>query len=67
MSLAIGLFWGIVPFTGASGILGFGILNVLIPFLYYTKFLHIDEESYGRLDLIQEGFGPSFGLFLVSW
>jgi len=41
-------------------------LNTLIPFLYYTKYAQVDEEDFGRMDLLKEGFQPSLGLFLVS-
>jgi len=36
-------------------------------FLYYTKYLGVDDEEFGRFDLLSEGFMPSFAGFLVCF
>ena len=66
-SVVLGIVWGLVPLQGAVGFVSFAVLNVLIVFFYYSKFLDIDEESYGRMALLQEGFMPSVGLFVVGY
>jgi len=67
LAIVIGFIWGLVPFKGVVGILSFISLNALISFLYYSKFLGIDDEEFGRFDLLQEGFVTSFALFMVIW
>ena len=38
-----------------------------ISFVYYTRFLQVDDEDFGRFELIQEGMFPAFAIFLLSW
>jgi hypothetical protein len=42
------------------------VLNVVLLFVYYSKYLKVDEADFGRIDLLKEGFHSSFGVFLVS-
>ncbi len=42
-------------------------MNVGVLFFYYTRFLHVDEDDFGRWPLISEGMMPAFGVFLVTW
>jgi len=69
LAIACGLIWGLVPITGAIGILSYLLLSFITLFVYYSKFLGLeDDEEFGsRWDLIQEGYLTAFGLFLVSW
>jgi len=65
-----GIVWGVVPLKGAVGLLGFLGLNYVLIFLYYSKYLGIeDEEDVGssRSELAQEGFVTSIGMFFLSW
>lgn len=43
------------------------MLNAAALYIYYARYLEVDLESYGTTELLQEGFMPSFGLFLLSW
>jgi hypothetical protein len=43
----------------------FVLANVILVFLYYTRYLGVDDEEFGRTELMQEGFMSSFGLFVV--
>ncbi|KAL6057397.1 hypothetical protein QOT17_015546 [Balamuthia mandrillaris] len=64
-----GVVWGVLGLTGSVGNLSFVACNVIVPFLYYNKYLNVDDEDMfgGRWPLIQEGFFSSYALFLVSW
>lgn len=42
-----------------------GFSNTTIVYVYYTKFLNVDEEELGKWDLFFEGFAAAFGVFLV--
>ena len=54
-----------VPLTGLPALIAFFGANAFITFFYYTRYLHIDEDSYDRMELLKEGMMPSFGLFMV--
>jgi hypothetical protein len=49
----------------SSSLLSYILISALITFLYYTKYLNVDDEELGRSDLLQEGFFSAFTLFLV--
>merc|ERR1712137_1481591 len=67
VAVLIGVVFGLIPLMGSTGIISFFVLNVAITFFYYTRFLNVDDEEFGRFPLIQEGMFPSFALFLLSW
>jgi len=69
LGVVCGLLWGIIPLSGMAGNLSFLVVNVTALFLYYTKFLNVDDEQLfgGRWELIQEGFFTSYAIFLVVW
>ena len=43
------------------------MVTVAVSFFYYTRFLGVDDEEYGRFPLLQEGLFPAFALFLLTW
>ena len=45
----------------------FLVVTVAVSFFYYTRFLGVDDEEYGRFPLLQEGLFPAFALFLLTW
>jgi hypothetical protein len=51
--------------TLPSPLSSFGLLNAVVFFLYYSKFLGVDDEDMGRWDLVQEGYMTAVGLFMV--
>lgn len=67
--LICGIVWGILPITGLPGHMLFVALNAALLFIYYTKYLQVDDEDakYGRWELIAEGMWPSYTLFLITW
>ena len=67
LALVVGLVWGLVPLTGWVGLLAFGATSQIVCMLYYTKYLDVDVEDFGRWDLMKEGFMASFGCFLLVW
>lgn len=69
LGIVIGLVFGLLPITGIAGHLLFGALSAGIMFVYYTRFLNVDDEDekYGRWDLLAEGMWTSYALFLITW
>lgn len=69
LGVICGIVWGIIPLTGLPAILLFLGVNAALLFVYYTKYLGVDDEdeSYGRMDLLTEGLWPSFAMFVLTW
>ncbi|KAL0250891.1 hypothetical protein GEMRC1_000105 [Eukaryota sp. GEM-RC1] len=62
-SLLLGFAFGLIPLTGATGIIGFFSLNIFAVFFYCNHYLLIDEEEHGgRFKLLQEGLLTGFAL-----
>lgn len=64
--MTFGLGSGILGFTGVYVVITFFVVLFLISYLYYSKFLNINEEDFGQNELFMEGVGNAFGLFMVS-
>ena len=59
-----------MPLLGAPAFLMFGSLNVMLSYVMYTFVLRTDVEllgPQGQWALIQDGFTPSFGTFMLTW
>ena len=56
-----------LSFTGVYVIIGFFLALFLVSYLYYSKFLNINEEDFGQNELFMEGVGNAFGLFMVIY
>jgi len=67
LGLIVGIAFGVGQITGFVGHIGFVLLNGLLLYVYYAKYLRVDDEELGRWDLLSEGFGPSYGMFLLAW
>lgn len=67
LAIFLGIFWGYFQFQGSVAIVGYVFLTAFLAFIYYAKYLKVDEESVGRWDLLVEGFAPAFGTFLLCW
>jgi len=67
IGITFGVIWGVIPLTGFFPIIVYAFLNAFLLYLYYAKFLRVDEEEFGRWELLSEGFAPSFALFMVAW
>ncbi len=68
IGIAFGIVCGILPLTGAIGILFYSILSTLIVYAYLFMYLkNIDDRVYGEtyFPLLQEGFFPAFAVFCV--
>ncbi|VDO01771.1 unnamed protein product [Rodentolepis nana] len=59
---------GIIPITGAYGILLFFAINCAFVYFYSTTFQTVDEEEFGGYsEIIKEGLMTCFATFLVVW
>lgn len=43
----------------------FFLSQIALAFLYYTKYIRVDDEEWGRTELVKEGLMSAFGLFVV--
>lgn len=39
----------------------------MIIFVYYSKYLGVDDDDFGRWELVSEGGLGGFALFLIVW
>ena len=39
----------------------------MLPRMYYAQYARVDEDDFDPLNLVKEGFQPSFGLFMFTW
>jgi len=62
-----GFVWGCIPMTGFVGHVVFMASNATLFYIYYAKYLAVDDEDMGRWDLMTEGMPTSYALFLVTW
>lgn len=62
----MGLGAGFLQLTGVYVIIGFFVALFLGSYLYYSKVLNINEDDFGQNELLMEGVGNGFGLFMVS-
>jgi hypothetical protein len=67
IALLCGSIWGALQLTGFQGIILYISLTILLVQVYYLHYLYIDDEEYGKFDLMTEGFVPSFALFILTW
>ena len=67
LGVLLGIFSGITPMKGLPSIISACCLNLGSTFFYYTKFLKVDEDTYGATELLKEGLQPAFGAFMVVW
>lgn len=66
IGLMCGILFGLIPLQGFAGNLGFLAGCSFVCYVYYARFLQIDEEEYGRWELVSEGLMNAYALFLVS-
>jgi hypothetical protein len=66
IGIVFGLMFGLLPLTGFVGNMSFLGGVTIVTYLYYAKFLAVDEEEFGRFELLSEGFMNSYALFLVG-
>lgn len=67
LGLLVGIAAGILPLTEFAGFFVFIVVNIAIPYFFYTNYSKINIDDFGPLDMLSEGFGQSFGVFLLSW
>ena len=67
-SLAIGVFWGLIPLKGIVALFLYVALSTLIGHFYLTWYQEKDDEDFGGFwEIAKEGFGAAFATFMVSW
>eukprot|EP01102_Stenamoeba_stenopodia_P002299 TRINITY_DN12096_c0_g1_i1.p1 TRINITY_DN12096_c0_g1~~TRINITY_DN12096_c0_g1_i1.p1 ORF type:complete len:134 (+),score=33.35 TRINITY_DN12096_c0_g1_i1:175-576(+) len=68
IAVIIGFLWGLIGIQGFIGIATFFTIAVGAVYLYYTKYLNIDDEEFlSKASLVQEGLATSFSVFLTCW
>ena len=63
----VGSVAGVAKITGAPVFVAFGVSIFGLTYLYYSRFLEVDEEDFNEQEIMMEGVGNSVGLFLLSW
>lgn len=68
IGLILGFVWGVIPMGGWISFVCYLGIAVAFTVMFYRSYLRIDEEEFGGFsELIQEGFGPSTALFMLTW
>ena len=67
LSVIIGILFGIVPVTGAMGIVSYAATICALLHFYMTRFVSLDDnELFGPANyLVKCGLMPGFGMFMV--
>jgi len=65
-ALAIGLGAGFLHLQGFMVIITFFVAMYLLSYMYSSKVLNVQEDEFQQNELLSEGVGNAFGLFLVS-
>lgn len=66
IGLILGIFFGLLRFTGAPAIVSAILVGEATSFAYVTKVLGLDDEDVGRWDILTEGY-QGFFVFILSW
>ena len=64
-ALVIGLAAGVLHLQGFMVILTFFVGMYLLSYMYSSKVLNVQEDEFEQNELLSEGVGNAFGLFLV--
>jgi hypothetical protein len=67
IALSVGIAAGMLKFTGVYVFLAFFAALYLLSYIYYSKWLNLDEDEFQQNELFMEGIPPAVGLFLLSW
>ena len=67
LSVSIGILFGIIPVTGAMGIMSYFTTICTLLHFYMTLFVSLDDnELFGPANyLVKCGLMPGFGMFMV--
>ena len=67
LGLIVGICAGVFPFTELSGFVIFLVVNITLPYFFYTNYSKINIDDFGALEILAEGLTQSFGVFVLSW
>ncbi len=68
LAVACGAVWGCVGVQGVVGFVGYATLSSAVVFLFATRYVIVDVESYGgERTLVTEAFMPAGAIFLLCW
>lgn len=67
LGLLVGILAGIYPLQEFAGFFAFIFINITIPYFFYTNYSKVNIDDFGPFEMLSEGFGQSFGVFLLSW
>ena len=67
MAGGIGLTAGVLHLQGFITILLFCVAIYLLSQMYTSKVLNVNEDDFPNMELMMEGAGNAFGLFMLTW
>lgn len=67
IAFVFGSFAGSMGFTGFTVVVIFSSVNFGLVMIFIMRFLEVDEEKYNSTELMMDGLGNSFGLFILTW
>ena len=67
LAFIAGLAFGFYPIPAPAAFFTFATVVFAAPYLYVVRVVGLNEEEFGQMNLLTEGGGPCFGLFILSW
>ena len=68
LGMACGVAWGVLPLEGVVGFAVYTLLSTAVVFLFVTRYVIVDVDSYGgEWALVSEAFMPAGAIFLLCW
>ena len=67
MAGAIGFTAGVLHMQGIIVVLLFCMAIYLVSQMYSSKVLNANEDDFPNMELMMEGAGNAFGLFMLTW
>ena len=55
IALIVGIVWGFLPLEGLLGLVLYAGTILIIPFIYYTKYVTVDQNDFDSTELAKEG------------
>ncbi|KAJ2723879.1 snoRNA-binding rRNA-processing protein utp10 [Coemansia sp. Benny D115] len=67
-SLGLGVFYGLLGLQGAVCFVSFFIGVAMVPSIYWTSYLGVDEQDFGgKMEILGDSIGTGAAVFVLSW